>query len=105
MKTIEWAAGLFEGEGSITHTTADGKRYPRLSLGMTDKDVVEEFARVVGYGKVSDAKQQRENWKPRYDWQIVKSSEVTRILIAMLPYFGQRRAYKALNCLDDIELK
>ena len=103
MKSIEWAAGLFEGEGSISHTIANGKQYPRLSLGMCDKDIVEDFARVVGYGNVTGPRQQKADWSPRYDWQICKRSEIKRILELFMPYLGLRRGYKALNCLDDID--
>ena len=101
MKTIEWAAGLFEGEGCITHNS-NGK--PKLSLNMTDLDVMEDFQRIVGVGNIHPRKgKYKANWKPAYEWTMSKQSEVERILLAMLPYFGQRRAYKALNCLDDID--
>lgn len=102
---IAWAAGLFEGEGCIT-TAGNGWQ---LQLRMTDSDVVKRFIDVVQYGNF-----RREAWfdkgkrpgsKPVYGWRIGKSSEVRRILDMFLPYFGERRAYKALNALDDIELK
>ena len=103
MKSIEWAAGLFEGEGCISHTDAGGIRYPRLCLGMCDLDVVQDFVEVIGYGNISGGKQQKSHWKPRYDWQISKMTEVKRILELFLPYLGLRRAYKAQNSLDEID--
>lgn len=48
VKTAEWAAGLFEGEGTVTVC----RREPRLALKMTDLGTVEEFAAVLGVGKV-----------------------------------------------------
>ena len=94
MKTIEWAAGLFEGEGCITTNH-------RIKIAMTDKDVVEDFARVVGFGDVRE--QQRPPHRTQYEWQAQRKSIVKDILLRMLPYFGTRRAYKALNCLDEID--
>jgi len=100
MHTIEWAAGLFEGEGCLNDSR---RKYPALNLSMCDKDVVNNFAEVVGYGKVH----KMERPSPRktiYRWEVNKRSEVRRILDLLLPHLGLRRAYKALNILDDLEL-
>jgi hypothetical protein len=43
---IAWAAGLFEGEGTITHS--DGQLYVRL--GNTDQEVIRRFADVFPFG-------------------------------------------------------
>ena len=94
MKTIEWATGLFEGEGCITTGH-------RLHLAMTDKDAVEDFARVIGYGYARE--QLRPGRQTQYEWSVSRKSIVRDTLEKMLPYFGMRRAYKALNCLDDID--
>lgn len=102
MKTIEWASGLFEGEGCITN---NGSK-PKLSLAMTDLDAVQEFVKVMGYGNVREKKDRgsREaHWKQTYEWAVCKRSEVKRMLEMMLPHLCERRAYKALNCLDDID--
>ena len=104
--SIEWAAGLFEGEG----TMVKDKRRPnsfQLSLHMCDKDVVEKFAKVVGYGNVVTLHppvHKKQGWSEFHRWTCAKRSEIRRILSAMLPYFGDRRAYTALNILDDLEL-
>jgi hypothetical protein len=44
---IAWAAGLFEGEGSITRFGRPGKFDLRVSLNMTDEDVVRRFDAIV----------------------------------------------------------
>jgi hypothetical protein len=103
---IAWAAGLFEGEGCITRTISHGITKPRISLGMTDKDVVERFGRIVGLQQIHSMKgpSRQDHWKDCWMWATCKKSEVLRILAMFLPYLGNRRAYKALNALDDIEL-
>ena len=103
-RTIEWAAGLFEGEGCITKSEG----YYALQLGMTDEDVVRDFAEAVGYGNVNSwhsPSHKSKGYKKMYNWKVKKKSEVYRILEAMLPYLGNRRAYKALNCLDELDIK
>jgi hypothetical protein len=97
---IAWAAGLFEGEGCISHTT---KNLPRLYIGMTDKDVIERFVKIVDFGKITTRIRKNPEHKPQWIWQIQKASEVNRILMMFLPYLGERRAYKALNALDTID--
>ena len=44
-----WAAGLFEGEGSISSSAA---QRPRLQLKMTNEESVRRFASAMGVGKV-----------------------------------------------------
>jgi hypothetical protein len=106
MHTIEWAAGLFEGEGCIHVDTRRDSSF-QLTLRMTDKDVVEQFRDVVGCGNVVELhppNHKEKGWSKFYSWTISKRSEVQRILSTMLPYFGHRRAHKALNILDNLEL-
>ena len=99
MHSIEWAAGLFEGEGCID-TNKNG-----LILKMTDLDVVEKFHSVFGVGNIRPILDSHPNHKDQWRWCIYAKSEVVRIVSLMLPYLGNRRAYKALNILDNIELK
>ena len=99
MKTIEWASGLFEGEGCITN----GKNHCTLKLAMTDKDVVEMFHEVFPAGNLTVQPPQKEGWKTQYVWRTNRKQVIKEILSAMLPHLGQRRAYKALNCLDELD--
>ena len=105
---IAWAAGLFEGEGSIVFCNTQGYSFPRISIKMCDKDVLEKFSKIVGVERINGpytTKQSKANphWKPAYEWHTAKKKEVTRILSFFLPYLGARRAYKALNALDLID--
>ena len=100
MKTIEWAAGLFEGEGTICQNKA-GTNFVQLT--MTDKDVVEMFGEAIGCGKLyqlATLKSGKESWR----WSVHRKQDVRNVLAKMLPHFGNRRAHRALDCLDNIEL-
>lgn len=102
---VAWAAGLFEGEGCITIFDQKHNVLPliRLQVQMTDRDVVAQFCDVVECGKVSGPKRVgRPNRKPVYVWAIGNRKDVERILLAFLPWFGERRAAKAQLTLAEI---
>ena len=106
---IAWAAGLFEGEGCMYkghQSRAPHNPYYQLTVEMCDGDVVRAFADFWGVGVVCDDANpsRKEHWTPTTRWRISRTSEVRRIISAMLPYFGNRRAHKALDILDDLEL-
>ena len=100
--SIDWAAGLFEGEGCIV-ANRPGKRRYELKLGMTDKDIVSRFAEVIGLGSITFVPSTNPKHKDQYHWLLTGKSKVRSVLIKLLPFFGERRAYAALNKLDDIE--
>ena len=101
---IAWAAGLFEGEGSIVF---DAKQKNPLSLKMTDKDVMERFIDVVGYGNLTGPYMYKKssNKTPYWAWQVYKRTEILRVLKIFLPYLGKRRSKRAndvINHLNEI---
>ena len=102
MKTIEWAAGLFEGEGSLSK---DKQNLWTLKVGMTDEDVVNAFAdicelKVNGpYHPTGDRKHHKKYWVTKSKMR----SKVRYLVEKLLPYLGERRAYNAQNCLDEID--
>src|SRR5262245_8880156 len=105
-ESLAWAVGLFEGEGCIH--LGDGRRGPRLDLKMTDRDVVERFAAWSEVGKVRRKRPDafKPHYKTQWTWDAAHRDEVRRLLVVMLPWFGERRKAKALEALaqlDEIE--
>lgn len=101
---IAWAAGLFEGEGTVftanqLHRTS-GKTYsyPRLELKMTDQDVVERFRSIVGCGSIHFKPKARDHWKDAWCWQLTDAASCRRVVAAFWPYLGTRRKAKATEC-------
>lgn len=95
---ISWAAGLFEGEGSIVNFLNKHGYYSRsLSLGMVDEDVVAKFVNVVGAG--SYRRRTQSGRRDMFVWKIGKWVEIERVLKMFLPYFGERRSKAALELL------
>jgi hypothetical protein len=93
---IAWAAGLFDGEGSI-HVRHNGVS---LQLGMTDRDLIERFRSVVGAGGICTRTHLRT--KPLHTWHLGKRAEVQRVLNDLLPWFGERRGERAQEGLSFI---
>ena len=105
--SFEWAIGLFEGEGSLFKDKRSNTW--SIQMRMTDKDVVQMFANVMGTDNLvhDESNQPRRiatGRKATYRWTCSRKTEVTRILSKMLPFLGDRRAHKALDCLDSYEL-
>jgi LAGLIDADG-like domain len=93
-----WAAGLFEGEGSIALRR---NRTVLLSLGMTDRDVVERFRAVLGTGQISSQPPGR-NRRTKTLWRVDVGdvAEVMRIIDLFYPYLGARRRARADEVLE-----
>jgi hypothetical protein len=100
---IAWAAGLFEGEGCM-HKAKHRPNSYTMELWMTDFDVVRRFADIIGVGTVSERTRQQAHWKPILGWRLYKRADISKVLDVLLPYFGDRRAHKALDILDNLEL-
>lgn len=83
-----WLAGLLEGEGSFDLHRG---KYPRIRLGMTDRDVVGRAATLLG-GKV------RLSLKPapaQAMWHVeVSGTKAEALLRLILPHMGARRSAK-----------
>jgi hypothetical protein len=102
---VAWAAGLFEGEGSIyiqRKKTTNGStwEYAHLKLGMTDEDVVQRFRDIVGVGSVSPARL-RPPRKPMYYWACNGRSNFRLVAEMLRPWLGERRLAK----LAEVELQ
>ena len=105
--SIEWAAGLFEGEGCLYRD----KRCSTwtLQLRMTDHDIVQRFAEIVDCGNALNYETNQPSRlnggprKPVWRWTCSKRADVKRVAELFLPYLGLRRAYTFQNCLDDYD--
>jgi hypothetical protein len=88
-----WLAGLLEGEGSFD---LHRKKYPRVRVGMSDRDVVGRAATLMGASV-------RSSLKP-YPQAAMFHAEVTgakavAVMRAILPHMGARRSGKIATVL------
>lgn len=86
---IAWAAGLFDGEGSITHTDRD----LQLLLKNTDLELVERFDLIVGrghaYGPYLYESRDGYNRKPAWCW--VAQGDAAHDVVDLLARWLSRR--------------
>ena len=98
---IAWAAGLFEGEGSVCF----GNNTVTLSVAMTDEDVVRKFHKLIGYGYVNGPyKRNNGKWKDQWQWRS-QGSQYSQITTAILwPYLGLRRRQQLKDAIGKWKL-
>jgi hypothetical protein len=87
---IPWAAGLFEGEGTISIS----KRGIRVAVTMTDLDVLETFQNNFG-GSLLKQKLRAEHYKQQWRWTLTNNKETFDFIEKILPYLHSRRAARA----------
>lgn len=93
---IEWATGLFEGEGCISFRRMRNRKDSykiSVSLASTDKDVVDKFCSIVNKGRVKGP--YKGTNKPNYIWEVQNYSDCLNVLGQLYPYLGNRRKQKA----------
>lgn len=98
--SLAWAAGVFEGEGCIgvrKHAQYKDSVYSRMTISMTDADVIQRFRDAVGVGTV----QGPHNYgnKPVYRWYVGTVKEVEALILRLAPWLSSRRLVQAVNAL------
>jgi hypothetical protein len=90
IRSVEWAAGLFEGEGCFTIKRG---RYPAALLSMTDEDVIRDFHETVGFGRMyGPFPYKNPKWKPCWKWTTTNAAEFEPFAELMAPHMGARRS-------------
>lgn len=90
---LAWAAGIFEGEGWISIQLYT----PAIGITMTDRDVLDKFASVVGGGKVyprgikSSGTGGITAKKFQWAWRVTSFENVQAILAYLWPWLCVRR--------------
>lgn len=104
MRTVDiaWAAGLFEGEGCISHSRHGT---PTVSLCMTDEDVVKRFAKVVGFGSLRGPEYPSGNLgqRSRFWWHGNGYQQAQATIALFWGWLGERRRQKAVEILMEAQ--
>jgi hypothetical protein len=93
---LAWAAGLFEGSGTIVPNGT----LPVLRIGLTDRGVLERFHKIVGVGKIYGpyTKGYRDGYKRKPTWVWLCQGQRARDLFdALAPWLSARRLAQAQN--------
>jgi DNA-binding transcriptional regulator YiaG len=86
---LAWLAGLLEGEGSFLKAPPSKPNCPRVSLEMTDKDVVERAALLMD-GKAVRVNVRNDLWKQSYR-VIIRGSRGVALMRLLYPMMSARR--------------
>lgn len=87
--SVEWAAGVIEGEGYIGTRKSAFK--PRIGVEMTDLDVVARLYAVFDCGLIRPRGIIRENAQQTWFWRVYKKADVLFVLVSIRPYMSARR--------------
>ena len=94
MRSIEWVAGLFEGEGCL-HKRSGKTNSWQLGINMTDRDVMEAVYEVMGVGTLRGPyKKAAHNHKDYYQWRVYNKEDIFKVICDFYPYMGERRREK-----------
>lgn len=96
---LMWLVGILEGEGSFD---CHRGKYPRVRLGMTDRDVVGRAATLMG----SRVRLSLHAAPVQATWHTEISGErAADIMRALLPHMGARRSARIATVLGHAQLR
>lgn len=100
---LAWLAGLLEGEGCFYLTsnrqTKKTYHYPAVQLCMTDRDIVERAAVLMGTKCWARKANYKPNWNQAWVTAVIGSRAVA-LMEAVLPFMGIRRSAKIRSLID-----
>jgi hypothetical protein len=96
---IAWAVGLYEGEGTAC---LNNKQNVQVAIGMVDREPIERFHQIVGYGRIEIQYQGHSYRRVQYRWVTTKSDEVIQVLDMLIDsgYLSSRRLEQAQKVLE-----
>jgi len=87
---IQWAAGLYEGEGTLYKTPSGYS----LRVKMTDPDVVQHFGSIYDLALMGPYHEKWPGSKPYYYVATSRRDLIFKIVADFYPYLGERRKDK-----------
>lgn len=93
---LAWAAGLFDGEGSIWVSGPRGvtRRSPAMEIAQSSSSGIPEtllrFREAIGVGAISGAHPPRSPWSrlPQYRWAVSGRPRTSAVVRALWPWLG-----------------
>ena len=102
LKPIEWCAGLFEGEGCLSHYS---NGIWSMEMRMTDYDTMYDFYEAIGkVGSLSKLKKYasaKEHHKPNCHWRTTNKDIIYELVMLFYNHLGLRRQEKCREFLSE----
>jgi hypothetical protein len=106
---LAWAAGLFDGEGSISLAGPLGRRYASLELpqssAMAVPSTLVRFRAAVGAGFVNGPYPPRSPWSrlPQFRWSLGARAQVARVLLILWPWLSEAKRDEVRRCASRLD--
>jgi hypothetical protein len=103
-----WAAGFFDGEGSILIEGDPSRPAVTMSIPQASAsgvpEVLDRFRAVVGAGAISGPRMVPSPWSklPQYRWQLKRFAEIERVVALLYPYTDVVKREQMTHCLDHV---
>lgn len=106
MSEVAWAAGFFDGEGSLRVHNGGNSRRPFLSISVSqvDRRPLDRFAAIVGgkvYGPYDRKAGNNANARPCYDL-VANGKRAWPILCTLWTYLSDPKREQALRAIRDL---
>lgn len=104
--SVEWAAGIIEGEGSFRFHKFKNRKNSYsvgIQVSMIDEDTLNKLFDVLKVGAVRGPYFNKAK-SPMWTWAVYKQTDVFDLLIKIGPYLSKRRVQQAtplFNYLED----
>lgn len=107
-EAVAWAAGFFDGEGSIL--VEGDPRWPAVTMSIPQASlagvpqVLERFAQIVGTGTISGPRIVPSPWSklPQYRWQLKRLGDVERVVGLLYPHSDIVKREQMTRCLEHV---
>jgi hypothetical protein len=99
---LAWAAGLFDGEGSVGTYGKSGRSYfhLRVSIGQQDRRVLDRFVSVVGLGKTYGP-YSTPHGKERWEYQIAGGT-AREVMDLIWPWLSEPKRLQAERAYQEL---
>lgn len=90
---IDYIAGFFDGEGTITFT----KNRARITISQTNKEVLEEIQNFFGFGNILEIKKRKQNWKDAWMYYTCNTTETVKIAEQLINHIKLKEKLEKLK--------
>lgn len=91
MSELAWAAGLFDGEGSVFIPRSKVSVNVHMAITMTHRSTLERFADAVGQGEVKLRNRPTSTGTPVYYWRVSGPDAMIDVARKLYPYLSDTK--------------
>lgn len=100
---IAWAAGLFDGEGTVAPMRRQGRATGvKLGIEMTDRDPLVRFARIFDLSPPTPKKRRHAHWQDQWKVGTYDVRQIHVICGLMWPWLSKRRRRRITEVLCSV---